>query len=161
MPLRDAVASVRERLARMRPGGKVAFMVAQRLIADSAYWYGHPHGPAKAPKHADRVTTGAYGWEVPFGANSFLVGVAIKGCCETAERALRQVEASGSKGGAPRLRAELELDVRRAVANHAGEQFPHFWAVTNGHMLFGVQSIHLGEFVDSVWTLLRLELVTK
>ncbi|MBN8508151.1 MAG: hypothetical protein J0L57_06005 [Burkholderiales bacterium] len=155
------VAAVRERLGRMCPGGKVSLMVAQRLVADSVYWYRHPHGPAKAEKFVEHITRGAYGWELPFGANAFLVGLATKGCCEAVERALAKTETTGTKASAPRLRAELELAVRGAVANHAGDQYPGFWNVSAGHMLFGVHSIHLGEFVNSVWALLRLELVTQ
>lgn len=73
MALADEVAHVKAKLSRFMEGERVRLGLAQRLVKDSAWWYGHPHGPARAPKHFERVTNGAHGWEIEFGANYFLV----------------------------------------------------------------------------------------
>ncbi len=161
MAIKDDVLVVRERLNRMCPGGKTAHFAAQRLVMDSAYWYRHPRGPAKAPKHHERVTSGAHGWEIEFGANAFLVGLAIERGCRAVQSALAVVEVVGQKTGADPLRESLERAVRGSVANFSGDEYPTLWGLTSGHMLFGAQSIHLGEFVQSKWSLLKLHLVAK
>jgi hypothetical protein len=67
----DEALVVASKLNRFLEGDRVRFGLAQRLVKDSAWWYGHPQGPVRAPKHFERVTNGAHGWEVQFGANYF------------------------------------------------------------------------------------------
>src|SRR5262245_39842072 len=77
---RDGVNEVRTHLEKLEKEGRVSYGVAQRLVRDSAWWYGHPSGPVHAPKHYERVTSGPQGWEIEFGADKFLIEVAIVRC---------------------------------------------------------------------------------
>lgn len=133
--------------------------LAQRFIADSAYWYRHPKGPAKAPKHSERITVGPHGWEVQFGANSFLIDQAIRRCTDNVHDVLTTVSNTDEKFPSSALQEQLITSVRGAVSNYLGEIYVAPWPITKGHMLFGAQSIHVGEFILSYWQFANLGLV--
>lgn len=123
--------------------------LAERLVKDSAYWYGHPKGKVRAPKHADNVVLGPIGWEVEFGANKFLIGMAIE---QSKKCVLRHIEDSVSKDVSVNrliLTDELNRIVRGAVSNYQDEVYMTLWGVSDGHMRFGTQSICLKDFTSS------------
>jgi hypothetical protein len=161
MDVWEAVIFVEEKIEKFDQDGIMPLGLIQRLITDSAYWYGHRHGPAKAPKHAERITVGNHGWEVAFGANSFLVEEAIGGCTAHVRGALAKVSNIDAKWPAAALRETLDTSIRAAVSNYRGERHPALWPVTNGHMLFGTQSIHVGDFIFSYWQIANLSLITE
>jgi hypothetical protein len=160
MDIWESAAFVEEKLNKLEPDGIVPLGLAQRLIKDSAYWYGHPNGPAKAPKHFEGIISGPHGWEVPFGANSFLVEQAIRRSNKKARDALANVFVTDEKWPSSILREELVHSIRGAVSNYCGEEYPTLWSVTSGHMRFGTQSIHIGDFIFSYWQLAHLNLIT-
>ncbi len=151
--LAGQAAIVRGKLARFIKDGRISAGAAQRLISDAAWWYGHPHGPTRAPDHYKRVTFGRHGWEIEFGANSFLVGHAISRCITAVERAVNQVLTTGSKVQESRLREEMTLAVRGAVANFDGNEYQTYYDVHKGFMHFGTQAINVDDFVRTIWTL--------
>jgi hypothetical protein len=157
----EAAIFVEEKLWKFEQNETIPIGLVQKLIADSAYWYAHPRGPAKAPKHFERITVGAYGWEVPFGANSFLVEQAMLRCNNQVRSALAVVSNTDKKFPSLALREQLATSVRGAVSNYLGEEYQTLWAVTNGHMRFGAQSIHVGDFIFSYWQLAHLGLITE
>lgn len=98
--------------------------LAEKAVQNSAYWYNHPSGgPARAPKHADRMDYGNTGLEIEFGANSFLVEEAIRRCVATLRAAAEQVLDSEEPADEAGLRARLRLAVRGAVSNYRGEEY--------------------------------------
>lgn len=152
---------VEEKLEKFEEDEIVSIVLAQRLVADSAYWYGYPTGPAKAPKHSERITEGPHGWEVPFGANSFLVGQAIHRCTIQVRVELNKVSNTNEKVPLFALRERLVSSVRGAVSNYRGVEYATLWPVTRDHMLFGTQSIHVGDFIFSYWRLANLQLIAE
>lgn len=161
MDLWEAAIFVEGKIEKFDQDGIMPLELVQRLIADSAYWYGHAHGPAKAPKHAERITIGDHGWEVPFGANSFLVEQAIRRCTNQVRDVLAEVFNIDAKRPSAALRERLGTSIRGAVSNYRGERHPALWPVTNGHMLFGTQSIYVRDFVFSYWEIASLRLITE
>ena len=160
MDVWEAALFIEKKLEKIEPDGIVPLGLAQRLIKDSAYWYGHSNGPIKAPKHFERIVSGPYGWEVPFGANSFLVEKAIRRSNKKARTVLDSVSLTNQKWPSSILREELVNSVRGAVSNHCGEEYPTLWPITKGHMRFGTQSIHVDDFIFNYWQLAHLNLVT-
>jgi hypothetical protein len=147
---------VRGQINKACPNQTPVMYVTQRLIMDSAYWYMHPNGPAKAPAHQNNITTGPHGLQIEFGANKFLVGMALKNCCAHLLKVMTRIEKDGHNPTSEEVVQELQLIVRRCVANFEDTLYPTHWKLTNGHMQFGAQSIHLGEFVRSYCLLMRL-----
>jgi hypothetical protein len=126
--------------------------LAEKAIKNSAYWYNHPSGgPARAPRHADRMDYGNTGLEIEFGANSFLVEEAIRRCLAAlraaAERALETEEPADET----ELRARLRLAIRGAVSNYQGEQYAGYYNASDGFMHFGAQAIHVESFLGTIW----------
>jgi hypothetical protein len=152
----ETTTYVMEKLQKCVQNAKVPISLAQRLIKDSAYWYGHQNGPARAPKHYERVTAGPYGWEITFGANSFLVEQAIRRFTDSARAAVESFALTGKTIPDKELRKQLALITRGAVSNYQGEVYLTYWPVTDGHMMFGTQSIHVADFVDSYWVVTSL-----
>src|SRR5688500_185799 len=129
MDVWEAAICVEEKLYKFDQDEIMPLGLVQRLIADSAYWYRHPHGPAKAPKHAERITVGDHGWEVPFGANAFLVEQAIRRCTDQVRVALAGISRTDEKWPSAALRERLGTSIRGAVSNYRGERHPALWPV--------------------------------
>ena len=143
-------------------GDSVTFLeVAVEAIRNSAYWYGHPHGPARAPRHADRIVDGRHGWEIEFGANTFLVGLAISRCMARIEEAANVAAEIGSPVNERDLRGCLELDVRGAVANFDGNEYLGLYDAGDGFMHFGTQAIHVASFVATVCDRAQIYLIAE
>lgn len=157
MALDAAVSAVSQKLQRFL--GIVSIGAAQRLIRDSAWWHGHPHGPARAPKHYDRVVYGAHGWEIDFGANFFLVEKAIRRCAAVIEEACAEVLRTGNTVDASTYRYKMSLAVRGAVANFQGNEYESYYDTTDGFMLFGTQAIRVDDFVNSMCELSDFRLI--
>jgi hypothetical protein len=151
----------RTKLAKFDEAGKVPLYFAQRMVQECAYWYGHHNGPARAPGHHERVTGGPHGWEIEFGANKFLVEQAIRRSKAAVLDALNEAEARNTTIDCVALRDKLQKVVRGAVANHLDEEYPTLWATHEGHMLFGTQSIHAGDFVNAFLKISKAESLCK
>jgi hypothetical protein len=120
---------------------------AQYLIQRCAYWLGHPNGPVRAPKHADNIQRGPYGYEVAFGANKFLVQKAAIDCC----KAVLEYPNDHVPNIAA-LNSLLTRLVRRAVSNHADEEYPTPYPVDSGNIMhFGTQGINVAEFINALF----------
>lgn len=156
LPISEEVKVVRAKLGRFVKNDQMPMGVAQRLISDSAWWYGHPHGPARAPKHHERVTSGTYGWKIEFGANYFLVEVAIRRCLTLIGEAADLAEKSGGKVDESDLRERLVMQVRGSVANFNGNEYDGFYDTVKGFMLFGTQAINVNDFVGTICDLTEI-----
>ena len=130
--------------------GEYISETAEKVIRNSAYWYGHPHGPAQAPKHADRLEYGDTGWELKFGANTFLVEEAIRRCASIIEKVAKSVLETDTPIDESKLRRELEYAVRGAVANYEGVEYAGYYDASDGFMHFGTQAIHVASFVATI-----------
>ena len=161
MTLSDEAAAVTARLNRFLEGGRVRLLLVQRLVSDSAWWYGHPKGPARAPKHFERVTTGAHGWELEFGANYFLVEAAIRRCTVLISDAIRAVLENGVKVDCVKLREDMRWQVRGAVANFNGEEYGSYYDISKGFMHFGTQAINVNDFVETLCMLAEVHRICR
>ena len=133
---------------------------AEKAIQVSAYWYGHPHGPARAPKHAERLEYGKTGLEIEFGANTFLVEQAIRRCAAAIEKAAESVIATGDPIDEAELRRQLGFAVCGAVANFDGVEYSGYYDASDGFMHFGTQAVHVASFVESIWGDSEADLLT-
>ncbi len=124
--------------------------LAAGLIQNSAWWLTHSSGtPVRAPGHASNLKEGQRGWVIEFGANSFLVGLALKRCREEIIRNLELAE----NGKLPLL-SDLKLAIRRhlrsSVANFEGYEYDSYYPETNGQLVFGAQAINLNDAVNFI-----------
>lgn len=147
----DGATQVLAKLERMFASGKVKNFLCQRLIAVSAYWYEHPHGPAKAPRHGDRVVNG---W-IDFGANSLNVAGVVR--CMVKEA--RTIIEKGQKAPAAILARELEHCLSGNVMGGNGNYYHHY-PHHDGYLHFGAQAIHAREFTEEFTRLAELALIT-
>lgn len=145
---REIAVEISDRLGKLFPMGRVPIGAAQRFVKLSAYWFGHPQGPTRAPKHYERVVMGRRGWEIEFGANRFLVEVAIGRCVEIARGALESWLVTGQRQSLKEINSKMVVALKSSVANMDGQEYPTLYPVSGGHMHFGTQSIHTGDFVN-------------
>lgn len=157
----ESLAAVQRNLEDFGERGSVPLRVAQRLVSESAWWYGHPQGPARAPKHYERIRPGPHGWELEFGANCFLVEKAIARCKDRIVQAIGTALASGSRVDGTALRKDMALAVRASVANYNGEEYSGFYDASDGFMHFGTQAISVNAFVDELFRLAGLHRICE
>lgn len=143
--------TVLAQLKRMKRNGVVMNSLCQRLISRSAYWYGHPHGPAKAPKHADRVTGGL----IEFGANSLDVAMTVR----LMMHKINEILDSNVKTKKGDLLPSFEVCLSLSVKNHRGDEY-YDYPIQDGYMHFGSQAIHAGEFSREFFDLEKCHLIT-
>ena len=111
--------------------------LAMRFVRDSTWWLTHPSGsPVAAPRHAERLTHGPYGWGLELGANTFLVSRAIQRSKYVLLAAYARAEA-----GRPMSRRDVLASLREciacSVANYAGDEFEGPYPVRGGFLEFG------------------------
>lgn len=154
-PTSTAIADCREGLRILGTAEHVSYEIAHHFIQHTAFW-DHPSGSwVRAPKHADRLEEGEHGWEVPFGANRFLVARALRFCIGDVECFLREVEID-ERPSYSWLCYELRQCVRGSVGNHLGDIYGGRYPEHGDFMLFGTQGIHLPSFVQIVVLTARL-----
>jgi hypothetical protein len=115
--------------------------MAKRFIRATAWWLTHSSGsPVPAPGHADRIYKSEHGWAVDFGANTFLVGVAIERCRSAVNKYL-DLAAAGEIPALGDLKAELKQHISGAVANADGYEYEGYYPITGTELVFGAQAI--------------------
>ena len=135
---------------------EVPLDVAKKFIRESAWWIDHHSGPVSAPGHSRRIYGSESNWKIDFGANTFMVGRAISRCRKTLSQFLEQAS-SGNIMPISKLKEKLTLNVRGAVTNYDGEEYPGFYPVVGADMKFGVQSIDTKDFVNLVLKIVPAE----
>ncbi|MEG4024434.1 phospholipase D-like domain-containing protein [Microcoleus sp. S13C4] len=149
---RTVINVSRTRLQQLLVQGEVELELAKEFIRESAYW-DHPSGSlVRARKHAERIyDTYRNNWVIDFGGNSFLVGAAIYRCQQALLEFLERAEC---RDVMPilQLREQLELIVRGAVSNHAGDEYNGYYPVDDNFMRFGTQAINIYDFVNLIFS---------
>lgn len=127
--------------------GEVSRELAQTFIRRSAFWHSHSSGQiVSGAGHARRVYGGPADWKVDFGANSFLVGRAIKRCFRTLRQYIESWEAGTPRKASDVVR-ELRRDVNGAVAGYNGSELNGYYPLSGTDMMFGTTSIDVRFFV--------------
>ncbi len=115
--------------------------IAEEFIRKSAWWLTHSSGyPVRAPSHARRIYKSHHGWAIDFGANTFLVGIAIERC----KNALNDIFTESQNGKIPSLSEVANILMRHisgAVANSSGYEYTRYYPLTGSEMVFGAQAI--------------------
>lgn len=123
----------------------VSLTIAQFFIETCAMW-DHPTGRwVSAPKHAKRIVNGRYGWEIEFGANTFLVARAI----ERSTNLVRGLIDRAERGEVIRnsdISTQLNLIISGSVSNYEGEVFEGYYSMERGILRFGTQGINVETF---------------
>ena len=145
----EIIEVCRNRLNILGTDDFIDYEIAYHFIQHSAWWRHPKSGWVRAPKHAERLEYGNYGLEVSFGANRFLVELAIKRSIKSCADFLQFCEWELSPSISD-LRNNLRLNVLSAVANYQGTEFPSGYPESDGMMIFGVQAIRVVDFVDIV-----------
>ena len=116
--------------------------VAKDFIRNTAWWVDHPSfEPVRAPNHAERIYKDlVYGWAIDFGANTFLVGIAIERCRDT----IYDFFKLASKGQLPtktEVINALKKQISSAVANKDGYEYSGYYPIDDRDLKFGTQAI--------------------
>lgn len=153
----ERAAGIRRSVKWLSRTETVPLELAKGLVRISALW-DHPTALTlvNAPGHADRIYKGSLGWTVDFGANSFLVGVAIEYGVGEINEALDAILA-GKVVKRSDLVQKLVHVMSFAVANNLGEQYNGAYPVYNGKMQFGNQYIDLEVAADYLVTQAQLD----
>ena len=120
--------------------------IAMEFIKASAWWELHPSGPVQAKNHANNIYDSHFGWSLAFGANTFLVGLAIQRCVETINKFLDEF----SLGKIPlkeSLYDELKNSISGSVANSNGYEYSGYYPVIDGKMMFGTHAIYVEDAI--------------
>lgn len=151
-------SSITERLEKIcNNNGKVPRAIAHAIIARSAWWELHPSGPVRAPNHAERIEEESGSWVIGFGANTFLVSVAICRCCSRIkEWALRQQGNIPANSWAE-LYSSLSRTLRGAVSNYAGDEYDVYGDFSQDKIIFGAQAISINDFIKGLGKELALD----
>lgn len=145
----EQIEKCRENLLILKTPGGIPLRIAQFFIEHSAYWCHPSAGWVRAPKHSKRIENGHFGYELRFGGNYFLVGLAIDRCVNTASHLLDLFE-DGDQYSYEDLLSKLFLNVRGAVANNDGDEYRGYYPIEGNDMIFGTQSIDVRDFVGIV-----------
>lgn len=138
----------------------VSLTIAQFFIEKCAMW-DHPTGRwVHAPKHARRIANGRYGWEVEFGANSFLVGRAIERSTNFIRDIINKIEL-GEVVYSNEISSRLNLIISGSVSNYEGEIFDGYYAIERGLLRFGNQGIDVNEFKSYIMGTTEINKLTK
>ena len=118
---------VRENVVAFGEPGNVPISLAQDLIKVSAYWIDHPQGITHPePGMADNIVKGHHGWELKFGANSFLVEHAILLCKRTILEELDHAQKLSQSIDRRVLRGRLITCVRQSVTDWNHKLFDYY-----------------------------------
>ena len=104
----------------------MSLCLAQDLIKASAFWVEHPQGITPAPGMSDRIVIGFHGWELTFGANSFLIERAILLCKRTVLEELDHAQKSGQTIDRGLLYGRLITCVRKSVADWSHQPVDYY-----------------------------------
>lgn len=122
--------------------------LAYGLIRASAWWLGHPSGPVRAPKHADRMAMYETGWGVEFGANGFSAGNALVRAKKVAQKVRDEILAGRMPSEVSVLR-DLRVAMTSSIFNHIGELYSAgSYRIQRDDLIFGVQSIDVKDGVQ-------------
>lgn len=149
---KKSAAIVTAELSQLVVNDRVPIGICERLIAESAWWYGHPVGPVRAPNHVDNLYYGMYGCQIDFGANSFLVESAVSQCVAKVRATAEMIQLNGEIEKQSILRSSMAICVRYSVANYEGVEFESAYPCDeNGFMHFGTAAISVEDFVQWMW----------
>ena len=114
--------------------------LASEFIEKSTWWLDHPSGgDVRSPRHSSNVKlSDRHGWVVDFGANTFLVGIALRRCRAILIEKFTLAE-SGRFLDAEQLREKLAVAISGAVANKAGNEYAGYYPITNGDLLISAE----------------------
>jgi hypothetical protein len=146
----DKFDDCREKLLILESSTGVQLDAVKFIIQQCAYWDHPKSGWVKAPKHAERIENGRYGYEISFGANYFLVGLAINRCVKTLSSLIDSWEENDTGYSMQLLAAKLKLHIRGAIANNDGCEYKGYYPIDGNRIIFGTQAIDVNNFVGIV-----------
>ncbi|MCC6660707.1 MAG: hypothetical protein IT437_07450 [Phycisphaerales bacterium] len=110
---------------------------------------GNANGPVRAPGHAENIKGTPGKWSLRFGANTFEISLAIRGCCGCVNRWRAKRPRPEDPQSLYMLRKEMTAVILGAVRNHSGKLYDQYGNNTR-MTAFGVQGIDLWDFVRSL-----------
>lgn len=114
--------------------------LARQVVAESTWWLNHPSGrKVHAPGHARNITTCNRGYCIWFGANVFLVGLAIRQCRRSLDYAYTELR-QGLSVHRSALHGKLKYKITSAVADSDLNTYFNY-PITGGFMVFGSTGI--------------------
>ncbi|WP_431023941.1 phospholipase D-like domain-containing protein [Halomonas sp. H5] len=133
----------------------ISIDVARYFARNSAWWLRHPSGrPVRAPGYEDKIYGESPDWRIGFGANEFMIGIAISRCLATLDEAVNNISA-GRKINREDVERGFFYDITGAVANYEGVEYEGYYSAIAGgrDMVFGTQSIDIKDFIDCLLVL--------
>jgi len=140
----------REKLLILENKNGVQLYVAIFMIEHCAYWNHPKAGWVNAPKHAQRISNGSYGYQISFGANYFLISLAISRCVKTISDLIDSMELLDLGYSMESLIDKLNLHIRGAVANNDECEYKGYYPIHGNKIIFGTQAIDVKDFVGII-----------
>jgi hypothetical protein len=146
----DKFYECREKLLILQDKTGVQLHAARFIIQKCAYWNHPSAGCVNAPKHSERIINGRFGYEISFGANYFLVGLAISRCVNTISALNDSWQEHDSGYSLQVLIEKLNLHIRGAVANNDGCEYKGYYPIDANRIIFGTQAIDVKMFAGII-----------
>jgi hypothetical protein len=160
-PSLESLAAVQRQLSMMFVGDAASLRVAERLVKKSAWWYDHPQGKVRAPKHCERIANGVHGLQLEFGANKFLVEHAMRLIHHTFTYAVCRAVECDDYVDAAEIRNALALNVRQSVAGFDDLVFNPYSGDDGEFLHLGASEIRVSDVVEEVYRMCELHRVCR
>ncbi len=134
-----------------KPNTGVSLHIANFMVERCTYWNHPKAGWVNAPKHAQRMKKGHLGYEINFGANCFLVELAVKRCVAEVSKHLDLFEEDYySVATLDDLRSKLKRHISGAVANVDGAEYRGYYPTQGNKIVFGTSAIDIQKFAGII-----------
>jgi hypothetical protein len=151
------VKKIRRSTSWLKYNEDISLEFVQQFIRACAWWDKHPCGfPCRAPRHADNIYLSQYnGWSLDYGANTFLVGKAVKRCAKNVNSFLDEA-AKGKLLNKEKIKETLGKAIAGSVANIYGDEYDSY-PINDGQLEFGTHAIRLEDAADFLIKNLKFE----
>lgn len=138
------------------PNSMVTFQDARNFVSKITWWNTHSSGkPVLAKGFARKVEQTAEGLALKFGANYFLVGVALQRSKKLLNSSLSDY-IRGQHISYDQLKEKIIYILRTSVANSQFHHYKKMYPIKDGQMMFGAQSIDVLRASDYIIDKARL-----
>jgi hypothetical protein len=160
---RAQVKRINESTPWLIPNSMVTFQDARNFVSKITWWHTHSSGkPVLAKGFARKVEQTTKGLALKFGANYFLVGLALQRTKDLINTLLIDY-INGKYITLEKIRNKIIYILRTSVANSQLHRYKKMYPIKDGQMMFGAQSIDVLSASDyiidkaRVWSVVSID----